>query len=85
MEVPDLSLPSIWRLDDHVSVVDEIEISVFFQLRDNIEITVNIESEIRVDFTLGWFLWILVSIDNFPLLINFSVFVVNLDISVLII
>jgi len=27
MEVPDLSLSSIWSLDDHVSVVNEVKIS----------------------------------------------------------
>jgi len=28
MEVPDLSLSSIWSLDDHVSVVDQVEVSM---------------------------------------------------------
>jgi len=28
MEVPDLSLSSIWSLDNHVSVVDKVKISV---------------------------------------------------------
>jgi hypothetical protein len=32
MEVPDLSLSSIWSLDDHVSVVDQVKISVAIQI-----------------------------------------------------
>jgi hypothetical protein len=32
MEVPDLSLSSVGSLDDHISVVDKIKVSVFFHL-----------------------------------------------------
>jgi hypothetical protein len=32
VEVPNLGVSSIWCLDDHVSVVDQIKVSVFFHL-----------------------------------------------------
>jgi hypothetical protein len=32
MEIPHLSVSSIWSLDDHVSVVDQVKISVLFHL-----------------------------------------------------
>jgi hypothetical protein len=85
VEVPDLSLSSVWSLDDHVSVVDEIKISVLWQFGDNIEVSFNIESEISVEFTFDWLIWVLISIDNRPLLVDLSMFVVDLDILVLII
>jgi hypothetical protein len=85
VEVPDLSLSSIWCLDDHVSVVNEIKISVLWQFGDNIEVSFNIESEISVEFTFDWLIWVLISIDNLPLLVDLSMLVVDLDILVLII
>jgi hypothetical protein len=85
VEVPDLSLSSVWCLDDHVSVVDEIKISVLWQFGDYIEVSFNIESEISVEFTFDWLIWVLISIDNLPLLVDLSMFVVDLDILVLII
>jgi hypothetical protein len=85
VEVPDLSLSSVWSLDDHVSVVDEIKISVLWQFGDYIEVSFNIESEISVEFTFDWLIWVLISIDNLPLLVDLSMFVEDLDILVLII
>jgi hypothetical protein len=85
VEVPDLSLSSVWCLDDHVSVVDEIKISVLWQFGDYIEVSFNIESEISVEFTFDWLIWVLISIDNLPLLVDLSMFVEDLDILVLII
>jgi hypothetical protein len=70
VEVPFLGSSSISGLDDNVSVVDDIEISVFSHLRDNIEISVNIHTESLVEFTLLWFSLPLVSIDDIPLLRN---------------
>jgi hypothetical protein len=67
MEVPDLSLSSIWSLDDHVPVIDKVEISIAWHSRDNIEISFNIESELLVQFSLSWLI-ILIYINNLPLL-----------------
>jgi len=47
-----------------------------------VERSLNIETEVLVEFTLLWLLWVLVSIDNVPLLVDLSVFVVNNNVSV---
>jgi hypothetical protein len=85
VEVPDLGSSTIWSFYDHISVVDEVEISVRFQFRNDVEVSFNIKTEVRVEFTFNWLIWILISIDNFPLLINFSVFVVDNDVLVLVV
>jgi hypothetical protein len=82
MEVPDLGPSSILSLDHHVPVVDKIKVSVRFQFRYNVEISFNIESEFFVQLSLGWFLWVFISIDNLPSLVNFSVSLMNNDVSV---
>jgi len=46
------------------------------------ERSLNIETEVLVEFSLLWLLWVLVSIDNVPLLVDLSVFVVNNNVSV---
>jgi len=82
MEVPDLSLSSIRCLDNHVSVVDEIEISSTWQCRDNIEISFDVESELLIQLSLLW-LRVIVNINDLPLLsINIVTSVVYHDISV---
>jgi hypothetical protein len=82
MEVPDLSLSSIWSLDDHVSVVDKIEISVTWHRRDNVEISFDVKSELLVQLSLLW-LRIIVNIDNLPLLsVKIVTSVAYLDVSV---
>jgi hypothetical protein len=80
MEVPDLGSSPIWCLNDHVSVVNEIKVPILLQFRDNIEVSFNIETKITIKLTLGWFIWILISIDNLPLLVNSSMLVVDDDI-----
>ena len=82
MEVPDLSLSSISSLDDHVSVVDEIKISVCWQFRDDVEWSFNIESEHLVEFSLLWIFWHFVSVDDIPLLVESLMFVPDDDVSV---
>jgi hypothetical protein len=84
MEVPDLSLSSIWCLNDHVSVVDEIEISVTWHRRDNIEISFYIKSELLVQLSLLWLI-VLVYIHDLPLLSEILVSGIYHDISLLLI
>ena len=84
MEVPDLSLSSIRSLNDHVSVVDEVEVSVTWHSGDNIEISFDIESELFIQLSLLW-LRVLVNIDNLPLLSEILVSVVYHHISLLLI
>jgi hypothetical protein len=85
VEVPNLSLSTVWSLDDHVSVVDEIKISVIFQLGNNIEVSLNKQTEVSIKFTFDWLIWVLISIDDLPLLVDLSMFVVDLNVLVLII
>jgi hypothetical protein len=82
VEIPCLGLSSIWCLDDHGSVTDQVEVSVWCQFRDNEEISLNEETEVFVKFSLNWFSWILVNIDDVPLLVNLSMLVPHNDVSV---
>jgi hypothetical protein len=85
VEIPLLSISSIWSLDDHISVVDQVEISIGFECRDNIECAINVKTELLVKLTLSWFLLILIYIDNSPSLLNLSIPVHDYDILVLIV
>jgi len=81
MEVPDLGSSTIWCLDDHVSVVDQIKISSASKFRNNVEISFNIKTNVFIHLTLGWLL-VLIDIDDFPLLSEFVVLATYHDISV---
>jgi hypothetical protein len=70
VEVPDLGVSTIWSLDDHVSVVDEIKVSVGCHLGNNMERSFNVETEVWVEFSLLWILWVFISIDEIPLLVE---------------
>jgi len=83
MEVPDLSLSAIWSLDDHVSVVDQVEVSVVWKFGDDVEVSLNKESESFVELSLGWFSLPFISVDNVPLLVDLLLIVVNNNVSVL--
>jgi len=85
MEVPFLRFSAISSLDDKVSAVNDIEISVLWQLRNNVEWSFNIESELFVKFSLLWLFWIFVSIDDIPLLVNLTMFGPYNNVSVFII
>ena len=85
MEVPDLGSSSIWCLDYKVSVADQIKVSVIWQLGNNVEISLNIETKLLVELSLSWFLFILINIDNLPLLVSFSILVFNNYVSVFIV
>jgi hypothetical protein len=47
VEPPDLSISTIWCLEYHVSVVDQVEVSVRWQCCDNVEWSFNIEAEVK--------------------------------------
>jgi len=55
---------------------------VGWQLRDNVEWSLNIESKSFVELTLSWFSFPFIRIDNIPLLIKLSVLVPDDDVSV---
>jgi hypothetical protein len=83
MEVPDLSLSSILNLNDHVSVVDQIEISIAWQFGDNVEVSFNVESKPFIEFSLDWLTLPFINIDDIKLLVDFAMFWMDNDISVL--
>jgi len=83
MEVPDLGSSSIWNLDDHISIVNQVEVSVIWELGDNVEISLNIETESLIELTLSWFSLPFINIDDVPLLVDSSVLVIDHDVSVL--
>jgi hypothetical protein len=85
MEVPNLSLSTIWCLDNKVSVVDQVKVSVVWKCRDDVEISLNVKSELLVELTLGWLLLILVDVDNSPLLMNLAVLILHDNVSIFII
>jgi hypothetical protein len=82
MEVPYLLSSSISSLDAHVSVIINFEVSVVWKLRDDVEVSFNIESELLVQFTLSWFSLPFISIDDIPLLVNLSILWSGFNISV---
>jgi hypothetical protein len=66
MEVPILSLSSVSGLNYHVSSKN-VKISVSSHSRNNIEISLYIQTESSVEFSLSWISLPLVSIDDVPL------------------
>jgi hypothetical protein len=50
-----------------------------------VEISFNIETEHFVEFSLNWFLFIFINIDDIPLLVDLSMFAPNNDVSLFII
>jgi len=73
IEVPNLTSLSISSLNNHVSVVDNFEVSSRFLSWDDMEISLYVESEFFIEFTLGWFSLPLVNVDDIPLLMDSSV------------
>jgi hypothetical protein len=82
MEVPDLGSSTVWNLNDHVSIVNEIEISVVWHFRNNVEVSLNIESESLIELSFLWFTFPFINIDNVPLLVNFIVRTIDCNVSV---
>jgi hypothetical protein len=85
VEVPNLGSSAIWNLDDHISIVDEVKISVVWKLGNNVEISFNIETESLVELSLGRFSLPLVNIHDIPLLMDLVVSTVNSNVSVLLV
>ena len=54
-------------------------------MRDNVEWSFNIETEVLVEFTLNWFSWIFIGIDDVPLLVETLSLVGSTDVLVLIV
>jgi hypothetical protein len=67
-----LSLSTISSLDDHVSVVDKIKISIVWHFRNEVEISFDIETEFLIEFTLGGLSFPFINVDDIPLLMDLS-------------
>jgi len=80
MEVPDLSLSTIWNLDNHISVVDQVKVSVLWQFRNNIEVSLDVKTELFVELSLDGFTLPFINIDDVPLLVDFTMCLVNNDV-----
>jgi hypothetical protein len=85
MEVPDLGSSTVLSLNDHVSVVDQIEVSLIWKCWDDVEISLNIESKSIIELALGWFTLPFISIDNVELLIDGILLSVDTNVSVFLI
>jgi hypothetical protein len=82
VEVPDLGSSAVWNLDDHVSVVNEIEISVVWQFRNNVEISLNVKSESLIELSFSWLTLPFINVDDVPLLVDSILLLVDSDVSV---
>jgi hypothetical protein len=78
-----LSIEAVWSLDNNVSSINDIEVSSSWQLRDNVEWSFNIESEIFIEFSLLGESFPLVTVDNIPLLVATIMLVPYNNLSVL--
>ena len=88
MEVPDLCSPSVVSLDGKVSVIWNVEESVFWKLRYDMEVTFNIETELLIEFSLLWFSLPFINVHDVPLLTESSQSCVlwsNFNVSVLLV
>jgi hypothetical protein len=85
VEVPDLGSSAIWNLDDHVPVVDKVEISVVWKLRYNVEVSLYIKTESFIELSFSWLTLPFINVDNVPLLMDFIGLFVDCNISILLI
>jgi hypothetical protein len=58
---------------------------VALHLRYNVEVSFNIETEVFIVFSLDWFSWVFIGVDDVPLLVETVVSVPSNDVSVLVI
>jgi hypothetical protein len=82
MEVPYLSISSVWSLDDHVPVIDEIKVSVFSHLGDNVEVFLNNESEFFIHLSFFRLSFPFINVDDVPLLVKTIVSTIDSDVVV---
>jgi hypothetical protein len=58
---------------------------VALHLRYNVEVSFNIKTEVFIVFSLDWFSWVFIGVDDVPLLVETVVSVPSNDVSVLVI
>ena len=82
MEVPVLSYCVNISFDDEISSTHQVKMSVHWQLRNNMEGSINVDTEIFIKFSLSWLSLPFVNVDNIPHLVHSSGSLVNNDVSV---
>jgi len=82
VEVPNLGSSTVWNLNDHVSVVNQVKVSVVWKLGNNVEISFDVETESLIEFSLGWLSLPFINVDDIPLLVKFIGLFVDTDILV---
>jgi hypothetical protein len=82
VEVPCLCSLGVRCLDGKVSAVDQFKISVVWQLGDNEEVSLNIETEVLVELSSGWFSLPFINIDDVPVLVDSFMVWQSLDVVV---
>jgi hypothetical protein len=82
VEVPHLLLSAVSCLNSKFVAIDDIEVSVLWQFRDDVEWSFDVESEFLVEFTLSWFTLVFINVDDVPLLVDLSMFSPGNDVSV---
>jgi len=68
IEPPDLSLVTVCSLDNHVSAVDNFEVSLRSHSRLDEEWSFDVKSKLFIELSLSWFTLPLIGIKDIPLL-----------------
>jgi hypothetical protein len=77
-----LSVSGVRGLNNHIPVVDQVKISVIWQLRNNVEVSLNVKTEVFIELTLSWFSLPFINVDDVPLLVDFTVLSMDDNVSV---
>jgi hypothetical protein len=77
-----LSVSGVRGLNNNIPVVDQVKISVIWQLRNNVEVSLNVKTEVLIELTLGWFSLPFINVDDVPLLVDFTVLSMDDNVSV---
>jgi hypothetical protein len=77
-----LSVSGVRSLNNNVPVVDQVKISVIWQLRNNVEVSLNVKTEVFIELTLSWFSLPFINVDDVPLLVDFTVLSMDDNVSV---
>ena len=81
VEPPGLGVSSVSSLDDHVFVVNQVKVSMFSELRDDVEWSFDVQTKLFIELSLNWFSWVFISIDDIPLLVETTMLVPDDNVS----
>jgi len=81
VEPPGLGVSFVSSLDDHVFVVNQVKVSMFSELRDDVEWSFDVQTKLFIELSLNWFSWVFISIDDIPLLVETTMLVPDDNVS----